>query len=282
MHAAMNAALVPKKVTPARSAKSQSAPQVRMRRGCRRRARSRRRSSRPPTRKFHIIQPVVVNQKKRSPGCASRCRPQLLRGARAGCRRARGRSPSACRSCPTSRATQSGWSNGTRSNSRGSPRIARSRARRTRASASGRGTAARPCARASASRPASSATTSRCGRSRARRSGSRRPRAAPSARSARSGRSRVRAPKSGEQLDQIAPRLAHGEKRDDRSRGCSACRRRRGRPAHAARAQARPRPRAVAARSSPHVISAVAREPPTRARSPSRRRRGRGRCARRS
>src|SRR4051812_18729110 len=30
--------------------------------------------SRTPTRKFHIIQPVVVNQNTRSPGCASRCR----------------------------------------------------------------------------------------------------------------------------------------------------------------------------------------------------------------
>ena len=30
-------------------------------------------SSRPPTRKFHIIQPVVVNQKKRSAGPRSSC-----------------------------------------------------------------------------------------------------------------------------------------------------------------------------------------------------------------
>jgi hypothetical protein len=32
-----------------------------------------------PTRKFHIIQPVVVNQKTRSSSCASRCRFIFLR-----------------------------------------------------------------------------------------------------------------------------------------------------------------------------------------------------------
>jgi len=31
-------------------------------------------ASSPPIRKFHIIQPVVVNQKKRSPGWRSWCR----------------------------------------------------------------------------------------------------------------------------------------------------------------------------------------------------------------
>jgi hypothetical protein len=35
--------------------------------------------SRRPTRKFHIIQPVVVNQKSRSPARASRCRRSFFR-----------------------------------------------------------------------------------------------------------------------------------------------------------------------------------------------------------
>jgi hypothetical protein len=35
--------------------------------------------SRPETRKFHIIQPVVVNQKTRSPARASTCRCSFLR-----------------------------------------------------------------------------------------------------------------------------------------------------------------------------------------------------------
>src|ERR1700726_317539 len=36
-------------------------------------------SARPVTRKFHIIQPAVVNQKKRSPGCKSRCNAKAFR-----------------------------------------------------------------------------------------------------------------------------------------------------------------------------------------------------------
>ena len=35
-------------------------------------------TSRPPTRKFHIIQPVVENQKKRSPGPRSQCEAERL------------------------------------------------------------------------------------------------------------------------------------------------------------------------------------------------------------
>jgi hypothetical protein len=36
----------------------------------------------PDTRKFHIIQPVVVNQKMRSPACPSTCRFSFLRCSR--------------------------------------------------------------------------------------------------------------------------------------------------------------------------------------------------------
>src|SRR6185503_568858 len=36
-------------------------------------------ASRPPTRKFHIIQPVVVNQKNRSPGDRSECSRAFFR-----------------------------------------------------------------------------------------------------------------------------------------------------------------------------------------------------------
>jgi hypothetical protein len=35
--------------------------------------------SRPETRKFHIIQPVVVNQNTLSPSRASTCRPSIFR-----------------------------------------------------------------------------------------------------------------------------------------------------------------------------------------------------------
>ena len=69
-----------------------------------------------------------------------------------------------------------------------------------------------------------------CGRSPCRRSGSRRPRAAPSARSARSGRRRCgrRSPASSSTRSRRCSRR-RGRRRS--SRGCSAGRRRRGRPA---------------------------------------------------
>ena len=73
MHAAMKPALVPKVVTPARSVSSQS---TRMSCSAGEPSESTIAASvrRAPTRKFHIIQPVVVNQKIRSPSCRSRCR----------------------------------------------------------------------------------------------------------------------------------------------------------------------------------------------------------------
>ena len=39
-------------------------------------------TSSPETRKFHIIQPVVVNQKNRSPGPRSQCNASALRCSR--------------------------------------------------------------------------------------------------------------------------------------------------------------------------------------------------------
>ena len=66
---AMNDALVPNVVMPVSAARSHSTspaglPSYRtIEAGV----------SRTPTRKFHIIHPVVENQKTRSPSCASRC-----------------------------------------------------------------------------------------------------------------------------------------------------------------------------------------------------------------
>src|SRR5215210_7388261 len=62
--APMNPALVPKVVTRASAANSHS----RFGSGCPSYRTIVAPASNPPTRKFHIIQPVVVNQKKRSPG----------------------------------------------------------------------------------------------------------------------------------------------------------------------------------------------------------------------
>ncbi len=174
-----------------------------------------------PTRKFHIIQPVVVNQKIRSPACASMCRLSFL----------------SCSSrippwpwtiafgrpvVPLEYRTQRGWSNGTATSS---------------SSASGGSeeavlpAVARQVAEAH-ERPADLRVDvvddRRRGRGRARRSGSRRPRAGPSARSARSGRrpSARRSPASSSTRSRRAPRRP-GTPRS--SPGCSACTRRRGR-----------------------------------------------------
>ena len=78
MHAYMNGAAVPKYVTPASSANLQSAfmsgydgsPSY---------STAVAPCSKPPIRKFHIIQPVVVNQKKRSPCPISMCRESTFR-----------------------------------------------------------------------------------------------------------------------------------------------------------------------------------------------------------
>ncbi len=65
--------------------------------------------------KFHIIQPVVVNQNSRSPACASMCRCSIFRcSSRIPpwlCTIAFGRPV-----VPDEYRTHSGWSNGTRSN----------------------------------------------------------------------------------------------------------------------------------------------------------------------
>ncbi len=78
MQLAMNAALVPNVVISASLASCQSLP----RSGCPGLPSKRTISAsvrRTPTRKFHIIQPVVVNQKTRSPRWASTWRFIFLR-----------------------------------------------------------------------------------------------------------------------------------------------------------------------------------------------------------
>jgi hypothetical protein len=71
----MKPALVPKVVTPASPANSHS----RSGSGWPSYSTIAAPASRPPTRKFHIIQPVVVNQKKRSPGLRSLCSRAFFR-----------------------------------------------------------------------------------------------------------------------------------------------------------------------------------------------------------
>jgi hypothetical protein len=75
MHAAMYAALVPKHVICVSAARSHSTSPA----GLPSYSTIVASVSRTPTRKFHIIQPVVVNQKTRSPSRASRCRCIFLR-----------------------------------------------------------------------------------------------------------------------------------------------------------------------------------------------------------
>ncbi len=89
-----------------------------------------------------------------------------------------------------------------------------------------RGTGGRRCARAWAWRPADRRRC-RCGRSRGRCSGSRRRRRGPSARSGRSGRRRSRL-RSQASSSTRSPRCSRSPGRRRASRGCSACRRRRG------------------------------------------------------
>ncbi len=123
MHDAMNAALVPKVVMRASAASSH------------RRSRDgdpglpsystiEAGVSSTPVRKFHIIQPVVVNQNTRSSACASRCRLSFL----------------SCSSrippwpwtiafgrpvVPLEYRTHSGWSNGTVASSSSEPALPR-------------------------------------------------------------------------------------------------------------------------------------------------------------
>jgi len=63
-------------VEPRQPSRSAASVQARLRSTTSARGRS---ESRPPTRKFHIIQPVVVNQNSRSPACASRWRRSFFR-----------------------------------------------------------------------------------------------------------------------------------------------------------------------------------------------------------
>ena len=73
MHAATNAALVPKHVISVASARSHNVPSDGYP-GFPSNSTIDASLNSIPTRKFHIIQPVVVNQNSRSPGWASRCR----------------------------------------------------------------------------------------------------------------------------------------------------------------------------------------------------------------
>ncbi len=131
----------------------------------------------------------------------------------------------------------------------GTPRPSRPRRRR--------GSRASPCARARASRPAR-ARSARCGHGPYRRSGSRRRSAAPSARSGRSGRRRC-APRSRASSSTTPRRGSWWRGRRRSSRGCSACRRRRGRRARCPSPSGRPAMRAVCERSSSHVHSPASR-----------------------
>ena len=106
--------------------------------------------------------------------------------------------------------------------------------------------------------PLRRARSARGGRSPCRRSGSRRPPAAPSARSGRSGRppSARRTPASSS----TTPRRGWRPRGTPRSsRGCSACRRRRGRRARPPARAGRRATRAVCSRSSSHVHSPSSR-----------------------
>ena len=105
-----------------------------------------------------------------------------------------------------------------------------------------------------------------CGRSPCRRGGSRRPRAAPSARSGRSGRSRC-ARRTPARRSTRSRRSTRPPETRPASRGCSACRRPRGRPADAERAQAGAAA-ATCALSSPQVSCVRARAAPRRAAPP--------------
>ena len=114
MHAATKLADVPKHVTPACSARSHSVP----RSGCPglpSNSTTDASVSRPPFRKFHIIQPVVVNQKTRSSACRSTWRWSIFsissRIPPCPCTIAFG-SPVV----PELYSTHSGWSNGTCAN----------------------------------------------------------------------------------------------------------------------------------------------------------------------
>ena len=202
--------------------------------------------------KFHIIQPVVVNQNSRSPACASRCRCSILR----------------CSSrMPPWDCTIAFGSPVVPARIEHPERVLERHARRT-SSGSVVGDERRP----SSSSPSTAVARARhrvddrvqrlaSGRTRARCTGSRAPPAAPSARSARSGRSRSarRSPASRTTRPRPATRTPGTP---PRSRGCSACRRRRGRRARRPARAARWRSARVSARSSPHVHSTSSRSSP--------------------
>ena len=169
---------------------------------------------------------------------------------------ARGRSPSAARSCPTSRApTAGGRTAPARTRARAvAGRAARPRScRAARQVGAGVEVAEHDRAPATASR-AAVARRPRGGRSRGRRSGSRRPRAAPSARSGRTGRRRC-ARRSRASTTTRSRRARAREERRDRLGDVRHVGRRRGRRAPTPSARSPAAIAAVCARSSPHVHS---------------------------
>ena len=195
--------------------------------------------------KFHIIQPVVVNQKSRSPACASTCRCSIFRCS--------------SRIPPWrlhDRLRQPGRAGGVEDPQRVVERHALERQRARRA----------PVSDSQLSSPRTAVKLEprhRVGDRRQRLRAvelaavvavARAPPAAPSARSARSGRSRCarRSPASSSTTPRPATRTPGTP---PRSRGCSACRRRRGRRARRPARAARPRSARVSARSSPQVHS---------------------------
>src|SRR5882757_7903944 len=92
-------------------------------------------TNRPEIRKFHIIQPVVVNQKNVSPGPRSQCSANAFRCSST-------MPPCPCTMplgspvVPDEYSTHSGWSNGTGSNASGAPACAASRSAQFRTGAS--------------------------------------------------------------------------------------------------------------------------------------------------
>ncbi len=77
-------------------------------------------TNRPETRKFHIIQPVVVNQKNRSPGPRSQCSANAFRCSTVipACPCTM---PFGSPVVPEEYSTHSGWSDSTGSNSNSAP-----------------------------------------------------------------------------------------------------------------------------------------------------------------
>ena len=194
------------------------------------------------TRKFHIIQPVVV--KKNSPVAGAQVHGEKLQSsaARAGCRRARARSPSAGRWCRRRTAPTAGGRTAparTRTSRAGTGRTTDDSShavpRRRRDRGPGRARPAR-----SARQPGDElGDLGAAGRSPCRRSGSRRRRRGPPARAGRTGPARRGHRSRARTLAQTAPRLAVASIATMASRRRWAGRRPPGRPADPAGAKVR-------------------------------------------